>query len=45
MHNLSMIAILEPFADNSKLNKYKPLLTIDNALCNGNGKNLAVLDQ
>ena len=33
-----MIAILEPFADNSQLNKYKILLTMDNALYNGNGK-------
>ena len=38
MHNFSMIAILETFADNSQINKYKLLLSKNNALCNNNGK-------
>ncbi|WMV50120.1 hypothetical protein MTR67_043505 [Solanum verrucosum] len=38
MYNLSMIAILEPFANNSQINHYKLLLSMDNATCNHNGK-------
>ena len=34
MHKLSVIAILEPFADNSHINKYKLLLSMDSSLCN-----------
>ncbi|KAG5595834.1 hypothetical protein H5410_037066 [Solanum commersonii] len=38
IHNLSMIAILEPFADNIYLNNYKIHLNMDSAACNSNGK-------
>lgn len=38
MRNISMIAIFEPFADNSQINKYKLLRIMDNATCNHNGK-------
>ncbi|XP_049391508.1 uncharacterized protein LOC125855898 [Solanum stenotomum] len=38
LHNLSMIAILEPFADNSHLNSYRIKLNMENACCNSNGK-------
>lgn len=37
MHNLSIIAILEPFADNSHINNYILLLNMDNAHSNQNG--------
>lgn len=38
MHNLSLIVILEPFADNSQLNHFKILLNMDRTTCNPNGK-------
>lgn len=38
MHNLAIIAILEPFADNSHLNSCKIQLNMDKAYCNQNGK-------
>ncbi|KAH0773495.1 hypothetical protein KY290_010632 [Solanum tuberosum] len=38
MHNLSMIAILEPFAENTQINKYKIQLNMDKAFFNKNGK-------
>ncbi|KAM3285381.1 hypothetical protein P3S67_024180 [Capsicum chacoense] len=38
VHKLSLIAILEPFSDNSQLNTYKNHLRMDKAYCNLNGK-------
>ncbi|KAH0709402.1 hypothetical protein KY284_010829 [Solanum tuberosum] len=38
MHNLSMIAILEPFSDNSHINTCKIQLNMEQAYCNNNGK-------
>ncbi|KAG5580344.1 hypothetical protein H5410_050971 [Solanum commersonii] len=38
IHNLSMIAILEPFSNNSQLNNYRLQLNMDNAFSNQNGK-------
>lgn len=38
VHNVSTIAILEPFIDNSHINIYKSRLRMENAYCNLNGK-------
>ncbi|XP_015168633.1 uncharacterized protein [Solanum tuberosum] len=38
MHNLSLIAILEPFSDNDLLNNYRIQLNMDKATCKPNGK-------
>lgn len=38
MYNIALIAILEPFSDNSQLNSYIIQMGMDNAVCNPNGK-------
>ena len=38
LHNLSTIAILEPFANQSQIESYRINLLIDNCFCNSNNK-------
>jgi len=38
MHQLDMIAVLEPFADNSQLNTVRIHLQMEHAVSNSNGK-------
>ncbi|KAK6791450.1 hypothetical protein RDI58_010531 [Solanum bulbocastanum] len=38
IHQVSMIAVLEPFSDSAQLNTFKSMLAMDNAVSNINGK-------
>jgi len=38
IHQISMIAVLEPFSDKSQINMFKSMLAMDHATSNINGK-------